>query len=59
MLDINIEDAPAFVPLKSTDNIPIESSWHLFTKYVGLDIKQIILLGKSLNYFHPSFQVHM
>ncbi|KAJ7292042.1 hypothetical protein C8J57DRAFT_1589061 [Mycena rebaudengoi] len=47
MPDILIEDTPAFVPLKSTDNIPIESSWHLFTNYVGLDIKQIILLGKT------------
>ncbi|KAF7338929.1 hypothetical protein MVEN_01969000 [Mycena venus] len=59
MPDITVEDAPAFVALKSTDNIPIESSWHLFTNYVGLDIKQIILLGKSLNYFHPSFQLHI
>ncbi|KAJ7474599.1 hypothetical protein B0H11DRAFT_1918309 [Mycena galericulata] len=59
MPDISVEDAPPFVLLKSTDNIPIESSWHLFTNYVGLDIKQIILLGKSLNYFHPSFQLHI
>ncbi|KAJ7093607.1 hypothetical protein C8R44DRAFT_645917 [Mycena epipterygia] len=50
---ITIEDQPAFVALKSTDNIPIESSWNLFTNYVGLDIKQIILHRKSLNYFHP------
>ncbi|KAJ7239533.1 hypothetical protein C8J57DRAFT_1086260 [Mycena rebaudengoi] len=59
MPDILIEDTPAFVPLKSTDNIPIESSWHLFTNYVGLDIKQIILLGKSLNYFHAGVQLHI
>ncbi|KAJ6497239.1 hypothetical protein DFH09DRAFT_1103375 [Mycena vulgaris] len=31
----------------------------MFTNYVGLDIKQIILLGKSLNYFHPSSQLHI
>ncbi|KAJ7853167.1 hypothetical protein B0H14DRAFT_2213070, partial [Mycena olivaceomarginata] len=43
----------------STDNIPIESSWHLFTNYVGLDIKQILLLGKSLNYFNPGFPQHV
>ncbi|KAJ6629945.1 hypothetical protein B0H10DRAFT_2160444 [Mycena sp. CBHHK59/15] len=59
MPDIKIEDAAAFVALKSTDNIPIESSWHLFTNYVGLDIKQIILLGKSHNYFHPGRQFHV
>ncbi|KAJ7146659.1 hypothetical protein C8R44DRAFT_599748, partial [Mycena epipterygia] len=59
MPDITVEDEPAFVALKSTDNIPIESSCNLFTNYVGLDIKQIILHGKSLNYFHPSFQLHM
>ncbi|KAJ7883937.1 hypothetical protein B0H14DRAFT_3746214 [Mycena olivaceomarginata] len=56
---ISLEEAPPFVALKSTDNIPIESSWNLFTNYVGLDIKQIILLGKSLNYFHPGLQVHI
>ncbi|KAJ7501192.1 hypothetical protein B0H11DRAFT_1855566 [Mycena galericulata] len=59
MPDISSEDAPPFVALKSTDNIPIESSWHLFTNYIGLDIKQIILLGKSLNYFHPGLQLHI
>ncbi|KAJ7694943.1 hypothetical protein B0H14DRAFT_2650796 [Mycena olivaceomarginata] len=37
--------------LKSTDNILIESSWNLFTNHAGLDLKQIILLEKSLNYF--------
>lgn len=59
MPEISQQDAAAFVALKSTDNIPIESSWHLFTNYVGLDIKQIILLGKSLNYFHAGLQLHM
>ncbi|KAJ7109628.1 hypothetical protein C8R43DRAFT_904761 [Mycena crocata] len=59
MPNVSIEDAIPFVALKSTDNIPIESSWHLFTNYVGLDIKQIILLGKTLNYFNPGFQHHI
>jgi hypothetical protein len=59
MPEMSFADAPPFVALKSTDNIPIESSWHLFTNYVGCDIKQIILLGKSLNYFNPGFQLHM
>ncbi|KAJ7936774.1 hypothetical protein B0H13DRAFT_1544804, partial [Mycena leptocephala] len=30
-----------------------------FTDYVGLDITQIILLGKSLNYFDPGLQLHI
>ncbi|KAJ7879946.1 hypothetical protein B0H14DRAFT_2566466 [Mycena olivaceomarginata] len=59
MPDILIDAAPPFVALPSTDNIPIESSWHLFTNYVGLDIKQILLLGKSLNYFNPGFPQHV
>ncbi|KAJ7658239.1 hypothetical protein DFH06DRAFT_1472887 [Mycena polygramma] len=59
MPDLSLEAAPAFVALPSTDNIPIESSWHLFTNYIGLDIKQILLLGKSLNYFNPAFQLHV
>jgi hypothetical protein len=59
MPDISLEDAPAFVPLKSIDNIPIESSWNLYTNYVGLDTKQILLLGKTLNYFNPGLQLHM
>ncbi|KAJ7758877.1 hypothetical protein DFH07DRAFT_1024298 [Mycena maculata] len=59
MPDILVVDAPAFVALKSTDNIPIKSSWNLFTNYIGLDIKQILLLGKSLNYFNPGFQHHI
>ncbi|KAJ7737133.1 hypothetical protein B0H16DRAFT_1466405 [Mycena metata] len=36
-----------------------QQSMHLFTNYVGLDIKQIILLGKSLNYFHAGIQLHI
>jgi hypothetical protein len=40
MPDISVDDATPFVVLKSTDNIPIELSWHLFTNYVGLN-KQI------------------
>ncbi|KAJ7263852.1 hypothetical protein C8J57DRAFT_1436287 [Mycena rebaudengoi] len=59
MPEVLIEDASPFVALKSTDNIPIESSWHLFTNYVGLDIKQIILLGKTLNYFNPGMPLHI
>jgi hypothetical protein len=59
MPDVSVADAPPFVALKSTDNIPIESSWHLYTNYVGHDIKQIILLGKTLNYFNAAFQLHM
>ncbi|KAJ6624691.1 hypothetical protein B0H10DRAFT_2174430 [Mycena sp. CBHHK59/15] len=59
MPDISINAAPPFVALPSTDKIPIESSWHLFTNYVGLDIKQIILLGKSLHYFNPGFLLHV
>ncbi|KAJ7260158.1 hypothetical protein C8J57DRAFT_1637757 [Mycena rebaudengoi] len=59
MPDISLEDAPAFVPLKSIDNIPIESSWNLYTNYVGLDTKQILLLGKTLNYFNPGLQLHI
>ncbi|KAJ7315803.1 hypothetical protein DFH08DRAFT_715290, partial [Mycena albidolilacea] len=55
----SFEDAPPFVALKSTVNIPIESSWHLFTNYVALDIKQILLLGKSNNYFMPGSQLHI
>ncbi|KAJ7262349.1 hypothetical protein C8J57DRAFT_1231724 [Mycena rebaudengoi] len=49
----------AFVPLKSIDNIPIESSWNLYTNYVGLDTKKIILLGKTLNYFNPGLQLYI
>jgi hypothetical protein len=59
MLELSLQEAPAFVALKSTDNIPIESSWHLFTNYVGLDLKEIILLGKSQSYFNPAFPLHM
>ncbi|KAJ7442920.1 hypothetical protein B0H11DRAFT_1748761, partial [Mycena galericulata] len=55
----SVYDAPPSVALKSTDNIPIESSWHLFTNYVGCDIKQIILLGKANNYFNPALEHHI
>ncbi|KAJ7854451.1 hypothetical protein B0H13DRAFT_1903645 [Mycena leptocephala] len=46
MPDISFTDAPPFVALQSTDNIQIESSWHL-TNYVGLDIKQTYFWGKA------------
>ncbi|KAJ6596378.1 hypothetical protein DFH09DRAFT_1244311 [Mycena vulgaris] len=51
MPNISLDEAPGFFALKSTDNIPIESS--------GCDTKQVILLGKSLNYFHPALQLHI
>ncbi|KAJ7768663.1 hypothetical protein DFH07DRAFT_866812 [Mycena maculata] len=54
MPEISFEESAPFIAMKSTNNISIESSWHLFTNYVGLDIKQVILIGKSHNYFHPS-----
>ncbi|KAJ7331314.1 hypothetical protein DFH08DRAFT_708282, partial [Mycena albidolilacea] len=59
MLELSLQEAPAFVALKSTDNIPIESLWHLFTNYVGLNLKEIILLGKSQSYFNPAFPLHI
>ncbi|KAJ7655913.1 hypothetical protein B0H17DRAFT_956234, partial [Mycena rosella] len=59
MSEIPLEVAPGFVALRSTDNIPIESSWNLFTNYVGLDIKQILLMGKSLNYFNSAQPFHI
>ncbi|KAJ6505030.1 hypothetical protein C8R45DRAFT_923339 [Mycena sanguinolenta] len=59
MPDISVDDATPFAALQSTDNIPIESSWHLFTNYVGSDIKQIILLGKTLNHFNAAIQIHI
>ncbi|KAJ7879979.1 hypothetical protein B0H14DRAFT_2566489 [Mycena olivaceomarginata] len=59
MPELSLQEAPAFVALKSTDNIPIESSSHLFTNYVGLDLKEIILLGKSQSYFNPAFPLHI
>ncbi|KAJ6529386.1 hypothetical protein B0H19DRAFT_1333301, partial [Mycena capillaripes] len=59
MPELSLQEAPAFVALKSTDNIPIESLWHLFTNYVGLDLKEIILLGRSQSYFNPAFPLHI
>ncbi|KAJ7854709.1 hypothetical protein B0H14DRAFT_2579722 [Mycena olivaceomarginata] len=59
MPELSLQKAPAFVALKSTDNIPIEPLWHLFTNYVGLDLKEIILLGKSQSYFNPAFPLHI
>lgn len=59
MPDIPLDIAPPFVALPSTDNIPIESSWHLFTNHSGCDIKQILRLGKSLNYFNPGSSHHV
>ncbi|KAJ7862450.1 hypothetical protein B0H14DRAFT_3134239 [Mycena olivaceomarginata] len=32
---------------------------YLFTNYVGLDIKQILLLGKSHNYFNSAYQLDL
>ncbi|KAJ7820449.1 hypothetical protein B0H14DRAFT_2599953 [Mycena olivaceomarginata] len=45
MPEISFEESAPLVAMKSTDNTPIESSWHLFTNYVGLDIKEVILIG--------------
>ncbi|KAK7014509.1 hypothetical protein R3P38DRAFT_2638165 [Favolaschia claudopus] len=59
MPDVSLEGHPAFVALPSTDNIPIEASWKLFTNYVGLDIKEILLLGRTLNYFNAAYDVHV
>ncbi|KAJ7573522.1 hypothetical protein C8J56DRAFT_1066023 [Mycena floridula] len=54
-----MEGVPAVRALKSSDNIPIESSWQYMSKHIGHDMKEIIMLGQSQGYFIPAIQLHV
>lgn len=45
--DLPLEQKPAFVALKSSDNDPIESSWDNLRDFNGRDLKAAILLAKD------------
>lgn len=59
--DLALDKVPAFVALKSSDNIPIETSWHYMRTYNGKDLKAAILLTKDADkrYFNPMDQLHV
>ncbi|KAF9064745.1 hypothetical protein BDP27DRAFT_1425506 [Rhodocollybia butyracea] len=59
--DLALDKVPAFVALKSSDNIPIETSWHYMRTYNGKDLKAAILLTKDADkrYFNPMDQLHI
>jgi hypothetical protein len=59
--DLPLETNPAFVALKSSDNIPIESSWENLREFNGRDLKKAILMTKDSDkrYFDPQNLVHV
>ncbi|KAE9390278.1 hypothetical protein BT96DRAFT_833657 [Gymnopus androsaceus JB14] len=59
--DLPFDQVPAFVALKSSDNVPIESSWSNMRDYNGRDLKTAILLTKDSDkqYFNPMDPLHV
>ncbi|THU88708.1 hypothetical protein K435DRAFT_679314 [Dendrothele bispora CBS 962.96] len=59
--ELSFETHPPFVALKSSDNVPIESSWENLRKYNGRDLKEAILMTKDADkrYFNPLNPVHI
>lgn len=59
--NLPIENTPAFVAMKSSDNVPIESSWNHMRNYNGRDLKTAILMTKDADkrYFDPMNELHM
>lgn len=56
---VTITEIPACVALQSSDNIPIESLWSYLRKFIGRDIKETILEGKTQHYINSSNEIHM
>ncbi|KAF8914471.1 hypothetical protein CPB85DRAFT_1219145, partial [Mucidula mucida] len=50
--EISFEDEPVFMALKSTDNIPIKSSWLYFRCFNGPDLRLHIEKGKEEHWFN-------
>ncbi|KAF7291303.1 hypothetical protein MIND_01274300 [Mycena indigotica] len=57
--ELSIDEAPATVALKSSDNIPIEALWSYLLKFIGHDLKAVILLGKEKNYLNITNDIHI
>jgi len=59
--DLPLDQVPAFVALKSSDNVSIESSWSNMRDYNGRDLKAAILLTKDADkrYFNPLDPLHV
>lgn len=56
--DLDEEQWPPFVALKSTHNIRIESIWKEFRKQSGRNIQDALLQGRSNGFFNPNNIVH-
>ncbi|KAJ7579619.1 hypothetical protein C8J56DRAFT_795864, partial [Mycena floridula] len=59
LAEYSVKEVLAFTTLKSTNNIPIESSWSYMGKQIGYDIKNIFLLEKINGYFNGAIELHV
>ncbi|TEB21975.1 hypothetical protein FA13DRAFT_1671170, partial [Coprinellus micaceus] len=56
--DLDPDQYPTCVGLKSVHNTVIESLWGWLQRTTGMNIKQVILEGKEQGYFHPHCSYH-
>ncbi|KIK57886.1 hypothetical protein GYMLUDRAFT_171896, partial [Collybiopsis luxurians FD-317 M1] len=59
--ELPLEQKPAFVALKNSDNVPINSFWDNMQDFNGHKLKTAILLTKDADkhYFNPLDPIHI
>jgi hypothetical protein len=57
--ELDIDQWPAFVALKSVNNVVAEALWKWLRKTCGHNIKDYILEGKTKGFFNPMNGLHM
>ncbi|KAH7889503.1 hypothetical protein F5I97DRAFT_1844707 [Phlebopus sp. FC_14] len=56
--DIDVNEYPPFLFLKSIHNTPIEGLWHWFAKTQGINMKTLIQSGRNDGIYHPNKDLH-
>ncbi|KAJ6545976.1 hypothetical protein B0H10DRAFT_1969813 [Mycena sp. CBHHK59/15] len=57
--EIDLARYPAFVPLKSTNNTPIESLWYWFQDQSGKNLYLHVTKGRDEGIFNPNNPIHV
>ncbi|KAH7885579.1 hypothetical protein F5I97DRAFT_1887020 [Phlebopus sp. FC_14] len=56
--DIDVNEYPPFLFLKSIHNTPIEGLWHWFAKTQGINMKTLIQSGRNDGIYHLNKDLH-
>jgi predicted metalloenzyme YecM len=56
--NLDINQYPPVVQVKSVHNTPIEGLWHWLSETCGLNMKDTIINGQTLGIYHSESPVH-